>query len=109
MQTTTCDRCGVEVTHGEHPFCPHGFGHGMQGDFKERDLNLGDGMKHYTSLAELSKAERRHGLERIEKSDLDRIPSRQQQARRLLEERHRNTERQRHDSIAAALRQQRRG
>ena len=26
MNTTTCERCGHEIAHGEFPFCPHGGG-----------------------------------------------------------------------------------
>lgn len=76
----------------------------MLGDFKERTVNLGDGPRHYTSLADLRRAERAAGLEPISPHEVDRIPSRQQQARRLLEERQRVTEPQRLRAIGEALR-----
>jgi hypothetical protein len=104
MQTTTCDRCGCEVQHGEYPFCPHGFGQGMLGRFYERDVNMGEGMKHYTSLSELRKDERQHGLEPIEPHEMDRIQSHQVQARRILEERQRATQGIRERAIGEALR-----
>lgn len=104
MSTTICDRCGVSVHIGEWAFCPHGTSQGMLGGFRERDVNLGSGLHHYTSLSELRRAERAAGLEPISPHEVDRIPSRQQQARRLLEERQRVTEPQRLRAIGEALR-----
>lgn len=28
--TTTCNHCGNEIHHGEHPFCPHGYSAGRE-------------------------------------------------------------------------------
>lgn len=101
---TVCGKCGVELHIGDFPFCPHGTSRGMLGHFVERTVNLGSGPCTYTSLSDLRRAERAAGLESLERHELDRIPSRQEQGRRLLEERQRITEPARHRAIGEALR-----
>jgi hypothetical protein len=101
-----CD-CALEI--GDWPFHPHGRPSGMLGSFQERTVNLGSGPRTYTSLAELRRDERKAGLEPIERHEMDRIPSRQEQARKALQERQRVTEPQRLRAIGEALRQSRRG
>lgn len=80
----------------------------MHGKFQERDIDLGQGVQHFTSLRELRRAERKAGLEPIEQHEIQRIGSVQEQAKKRMAEHHRATEGVRHRAIGEALRQHRR-
>lgn len=48
-----CDACGKVLEIGEYPFCPHGRGLGMLGEFKPYwEENLGPEPVYITSLAQ---------------------------------------------------------
>jgi len=67
---TECDKCGKELTVGEYPFCPHGFGTSIAvGDMIDVWIKNGIGLinddgtpKHYTSREELKRATEKAGL-----------------------------------------------
>lgn len=65
MQTTTCDKCGCEIEHGQWPFCPHpGY---RRHNFVPVEVDLGSLGKHMVGSIQdadrLEKMSKAHGKE----------------------------------------------
>lgn len=111
MNTATCDVCGAELHIGDFPFCPHGYGSGMLGGFREyTDTVNFPTPQHFTSLAQRNRVERAHGLEPTTKADRERITSSNEAARKELTRQQARPESQRArvSAIREALQQHRR-
>jgi hypothetical protein len=75
--TSTCEKCGKELQHGEHPFCPHGFGAGVVMDDTLTGgarwmHNLGERPVWIEKRSELKKIMAERGLVPAEKNNYSR-------------------------------------
>lgn len=95
-----CDSCGKVLEIGSYPFCPHGKGLGMLGEFKPYwEENLGPEPVYITSLAQkqnlYNDKDGSRGYKLVDKdlsvrnwSDArDRLMARREQAQKLARER----------------------